>query len=142
MLISAILARVYPATEFPQTAIFLAARIAASRPHIYSEQEIRDLLTSARHLAPHGGLRPVTYETIFGLIAATGLRLSEALHLRYGDLDFDQGVLTVRNTKFRKSRHVPMHPTVVAALNRYMSIGTGTGPPIGMQKGPRSLRFV
>ena len=56
------------------------------------------------------------------MIAATGLRLSEALHLRCGDVDLDQGVLTVRNTKFRKSRHVPMHPTVVAALNRYMAV--------------------
>jgi len=115
------LARLDPATEFPQTAIFGGSHRRLA-PHIYSEQEIRDLLTSARHLAPHGGLRPTTYETIFGLIAATGLRLSEALHLRYGDIDFDQGTLTVRNTKFRKSRHVPMHPTVVAALNRYMAV--------------------
>ncbi|MEQ9495191.1 MAG: tyrosine-type recombinase/integrase, partial [Algiphilus sp.] len=65
-------------------------------------------------------MRPATYETIFGLIAATGLRLSEALHLRCGDVDLDQGVLTVRDTKFRKSRHVPLHPTVAEALNRYM----------------------
>ena len=56
------------------------------------------------------------------MIAATGLRLSEALHLRCGDVDHDQGVLTVRNTKFRKSRHVPMHPTVATALNRYMAV--------------------
>ena len=59
---------------------------------------------------------------IFGLIAATGLRLSEALHLRCGDVDLEQGVLTVRNTKFRKSRHVPVHPTVAAALNRYLAV--------------------
>lgn len=115
------LARLDPATEFPQAAIFGRSHRRLA-PHIYSEQEICDLLAAARRLAPHGGLRPATYETIFGLIAATGLRLSEALHLRCGDVDLDQGVLTVRNTKFRKSRHVPMHPTVVAALNRYMMV--------------------
>ncbi len=115
------LARLDPATEFPQAAIFgLSHRRLA--PHIYSQQEICDLLAAARRLAPHGGLRPATYETIFGLIAATGLRLSEALHLRCGDVDLDQGVLTIRNTKFRKSRHVPVHPTVAAALNRYMAV--------------------
>ena len=113
------LARLDPATEFPQTAIFGRSHRRLA-PHIYSEQEICDLLAAARLLAPHGGLRPATYETIFGLIAATGLRLSEALHLRCGDADLDQGVLTVRNTKFRKSRHVPIHPTVVSALNRYL----------------------
>jgi integrase len=115
------LARFNPATEFPQTAIFGRSHRRLA-PHIYSEQEICDLLAAARHLAPHGGLRPATYETIFGLIAAAGLRLSEALHLRCGDADLDQGVLTVRNTKFRKSRHVPIHPTVVSALNRYLVV--------------------
>lgn len=115
------LARLDPATEFPQTAIFGRSHRRLA-PHIYSEQEICDLLSAARRLAPHGGLRPATYETIFGLIAATGLRLSEALHLRCGDADLDQGVLTVRNTKFRKSRRVPLHPTVASALNRYMVV--------------------
>lgn len=115
------LARFDPATEFPQTAIFGRSHRRLA-PHIYSQQEICDLLAAARCLAPHGGLRPATYETIFGLIAATGLRLSEALHLRCGDVDLDQGVITVRNTKFRKSRHVPVHPSVVAALKRYMVV--------------------
>jgi integrase len=68
-----------------------------------------------------GELRPATYETIFGLIAATGLRLSEALNLRCGEVDLEEGILTIRNTKFRKSRHVPVHATVVAALDRYMA---------------------
>ena len=115
------MARLDPATEFPQTAIFGRSHRRLA-PHIYSEQEICDLLTAARCLTPQGGLRPATYETLFGLIAATGLRLSEALHLRCGDVDLDQSVLTVRNTKFRKSRHVPIHLTVTAALNRYMAV--------------------
>ncbi len=122
------LARLDPATEFPQTAIFGRSHRRLA-PHIYSEQEICDLLAAAWHLAPQGGLRPATYATIFGLIAATGLRLSEALHLHCGDLDFDQGVLTVRNTKFRKSRHVPLHATVMAALQRYLAVRARHGLP-------------
>lgn len=115
------LARLDPATEFPQTAIFGRSHRRLA-PHIYSEQEICDLLAATRRLAPEGGLRPATYQTVFGLIAATGLRLSEALHLHCGDVDLDGGVLTVRNTKFRKSRHVPIHATVVAALQRYLDV--------------------
>lgn len=72
------LARLDPATEFPQTAIFGRSHRRLA-PHIYSEREICDLLAAAWRLAPEGGLRPATYATIFGLIAATGLRLSEAL---------------------------------------------------------------
>jgi integrase len=115
------LARLDPATEFPQTAIFGRSHRRLA-PHIYSEQEICDLLAAAQRLAPEGGLRPATYATLFGLIAATGLRLSEALHLHWGDVNLDGAVLTVRNTKFRKSRHVPMHATVVAALQRYLAV--------------------
>jgi integrase len=115
------LTRLDPATEFPQTAIFGRSHRRLT-PHIYSEQEIVDLLAAARRLTPSGGLRPATYETIFGLIAATGLRLSEARNLRCGEVDLDQGILTVRNTKFRKSKHVPLHATVVAALDRYMAV--------------------
>jgi integrase len=115
------LARLDPATEFPQAAIFGRSHRRLA-PHIYSEREICDLLAAARRLGPEGGLRPATYATIFGLIAATGLRLSEALHLHCADVDLAGGVLTVRNTKFRKSRHVPMHASVVAALQRYLRV--------------------
>jgi integrase len=123
------LTRLDPATAFPQTAIFGRSHRRLA-PHIYSEREICNLLAAARRLAPEGGLRPTTYATIFGLIAATGLRLSEALHLHCGDVDFAGGVLTVRNTKFRKSRHVPMHATVAAALQRYLAVRARHGAPI------------
>ncbi|WP_084013097.1 tyrosine-type recombinase/integrase [Mesorhizobium sp. C089B] len=56
------------------------------------------------------------------MIAATGLRRSEALHLRCSDVNLDGAFLTVRNTKFRKSRHVPIHATVVAKLRRYLAV--------------------
>ena len=91
-------------------------------PHIYTEQEIRDLLEEAGRLLPHQGLRPITYKTLFGLIAITGLRLSEALQLHDGDVDLRTGALTVRQTKFRKSRLLPIHPSTVEALDTYRRV--------------------
>lgn len=111
------LRRFEPQTEVPD-ALFgpLPQRQA---PHIYREQEIVDLLAAARTLSPPGGLRPATYETLFGLIASAGLRLSEALHLLDADVEFKHGTLTVRQTKFTKSRQLPLHPSTVEALRRY-----------------------
>jgi integrase len=90
-------------------------------PHIYSELEIIDLLAAARCLGPSPGLRGVTYETLFGLIASTGLRVSEAVHLLDTDVDLKFGMLTIRQTKFAKSRQVPMHPSTIEALRLYRS---------------------
>lgn len=107
-----------PRTEVPDASLFgpLPQRLA---PHIYREEEIVDLLAAARGLTPTGGLRPATYETLFGLIASAGLRLSEALHLLDADVDLNLGRLTVRQTKFAKSRQLPMLPSVVDALRHY-----------------------
>jgi len=90
-------------------------------PHIYTEAEIRALLDAAAQLRPVTGLRlrPRTYATLFGLLASTGLRISEALALTSTDVDLSAASLTVRKTKFRKSRLVPLHPTTVAALRQY-----------------------
>jgi integrase/recombinase XerC len=88
-------------------------------PHIYTDGEICDLLTEAGRLRPCQGLRPATYQTLFGLIAATGIRLSEGLHLRDTDVDLRGGALTVRQTKFKKSRRLPLHPSTVNALSNY-----------------------
>ena len=88
-------------------------------PHIYTEQEIVALLKATDNLLPIGGLRPLTYRTLFGLLVAAGLRISEALHLKPQDVDLEHELLTVRHTKFRKSRLVPLDSTVVAALARY-----------------------
>lgn len=105
-----------PRTEVPDDSIFgrVDERLA---PHIFTEQEVIDLLGAARRLEPP--LRGATYEALFGLIAATGLRVSEALHLRDTDVDLHSGMLTVRCTKFRKSRHVALHPSTTVALRRY-----------------------
>jgi len=91
-------------------------------PHIYSEEEIETLLVTARQLPPTGGLRPVTCETVFGLLAATGLRISEALALRREDVNLERSLLTIRQSKFRKARQVPLHPTTTEALRAYARI--------------------
>lgn len=88
-------------------------------PHIYSEEEIIALLNASDDLRPTDGLRPLTYRTLFGLLAATGMRISEALHLTLQDVDWRRGMLTICKTKFRKSRLVPLHPTALTALTRY-----------------------
>src|SRR3546814_16652475 len=85
-------------------------------PHIYTEDEILALLAAARRLDPEGGLRPAAFEAFYGLIAATGLRVSEAIKLRCADVDLGSRCLTVRMTQFNKSRHVPFHATVAVAL--------------------------
>lgn len=114
-------ARFDPRTEIPDARMFGNGYVRVT-PHIYTDQEILDLLDAARRMRPCGRFRPSTYETLFGLLAATGLRISEALHLRYGDVDFTHGIVTVRQTKFTKSRLVPLHPTVCAALQRYTAV--------------------
>jgi integrase len=107
-----------PGTEVPDDAIFgrLPERLA---PHIYNEQEIIDLLAAARQLGPTPGLRGIVYETLFGLLASTGMRISEALALTNADVDLKQGMLTIHLAKFGKSRQVPLHPSTVEALRRY-----------------------
>jgi integrase len=107
-----------PRTEVPEDMIFgrLPQRQA---PHIYSEREIVDLLAAARRLGPTPGLRGLVYETLFGLLASTGLRISEAAALRNADVDLKYGMLTIERTKFAKSRQVPMYPSTVEALRRY-----------------------
>ena len=107
-----------PDTEVPEELTFgpEPGRIA---PHIFHELEVIDLLAAARQLGPTGSIRPATYETLFGLMASTGLRVSEALHLRDADVDLKRGMLTIRQTKFAKSRLLPVHPTTVAALAKY-----------------------
>jgi integrase len=113
--------RIDPATQIPEAGVYGPAHRRLT-PHIYTEREISELLVAAGNMAPRGTLRPALYQTLFGLIAATGLRISEALNLRCVDVDLNQGVLTVRQTKFGKSRLVPLHSTVIKALARYSAL--------------------
>ena len=107
-----------PETEVPEELTFGPER-GRLAPHIFHDQEVIDLLAAARQLGPPGSIRPATYETLFGLMAAAGLRVSEALHLRDADVDLKRGLLMIRQTKFAKSRLLPIHPTTVTALTKY-----------------------
>lgn len=89
------------------------------QPHIYTDKQLLDLIGAAAMLKPNWALRPRTYATLFGLLASTGLRVSEALELRRSDVDLQSGLLLIRQTKFRKTRWVPMHSTVTQALQRF-----------------------
>lgn len=91
-----------------------------SRPHIYSQAEIANIVTTAAELPSTYGLRGLTYATLFGLIAVTGLRISEALALDAGDVDLDTGVLTIRRGKRGKARLAPLDPGVTQRLLAYI----------------------
>jgi integrase len=107
-----------PRTEIPAPGL-LPHRYQRKTPHIYSDEQIASLLRGAVKLSSQKGLRAPTYTTLFGLLAVTGMRVNEALHLDRKDVDLDQGILTIRRTKFGKSRHVPVHPSTVGALKEY-----------------------
>ena len=99
-------------------------------PHIYTQEEIDALLSASRRLSPLHGLRPATYETLFGLLAATGIRISgEALHLQCRDFDPVQGKLLVRWAKFQKTRALPLHPTATTVLEQYLRRRAQYGQP-------------
>lgn len=109
-----------PLTEIPDHTVF--GRIDERQaPHIYSENEIVDLLAAARRRGPASSPRGVVFETLFGLVASCGLRISEALALRNDDVDLRHGMLLIRKATFGKSRQVPMHRSTVEALRRYRS---------------------
>lgn len=99
------------------------------KPHIFSAAEIAALIAAARALGSGDALRPHTLATLIGLLASTGLRPGEAVRLRVADvaLETDPPQLTIRLTKFRKSRLVPLHPTTAAALRDYAAHRTRLG---------------
>lgn len=106
------------ATEIPPEGL-LGPSYRRRTPHIYSDTEIATLLQAAAHLEPAKGLRPVTYKTLFGLLACAGLRISEALHLSRQHVDLETGIVTVIAAKLGRSRLVPLDQTATAALRAY-----------------------
>jgi integrase len=97
---------------------------------IYSDANIAALIEAARALGPADALRPDTYATLIGLLACTGLRISEALALCGDDINWSTAVLTVRQTKFHKSRLVPVHPSAIAPLRSYAVARDRRHPPL------------
>jgi integrase len=105
------------ANEVPPADLLPWQRCRAT-PYLYSDGELASLLAAARSLqTPY---RVLTYQTLIGLLAVTGMRVGEALALNRDDIDVTHGVLTVRLTKFGKSRELPLHPSTVEALRRYL----------------------
>jgi len=109
-----------PRTEIPPYGL-LPYRPGRAQPYLYTEQEIERLLQAAKSLPSAMGLRRWTYYCLFGLLTVTGLRISEAIALERQDVDLQQGVLTIRTSKFGKSRLVPLAPSTQRALAQYVS---------------------
>ena len=98
----------------------LQRRIRRAVPYLYTEQEILALIAATAPL--RGQLRVSTYRTLIGLLAVTGMRVGEAIRLNRGDLDVSNGLLTVLESKFGKSRELPLHTSTVIALREYLRV--------------------
>jgi integrase/recombinase XerD len=108
-----------PATEIPPDGL-LCAQPQHAIPYLYSDEEIARLLNAAAAMRPP--LRAATFTTIIALLSVTGMRIGETLALDRGDVDLEIGVLTIRDTKFGKSRQLPLHPTTTEALAEYARV--------------------
>jgi len=109
-----------PQTEIPPREL-LPYRPRRARPYLYSDEEIERLLRGALDLQPVDGLRPWTFYCLLGLLSVAGLRIGEAIRLQLEDVDLQAGLLTIRGTKFGKSRLVPIHPSTQAVLTQYQA---------------------
>lgn len=108
-------------TEIPSQGL-LPYRYHRRTPYIYNDGEISHLLQAANHLSSAIKLRASTYSTLFGLLAVTGMRVSEPIALDQQDIDLEKRILTIRFTKFGKSRLLPLHPSTVDKLRDYSSL--------------------
>jgi integrase/recombinase XerD len=105
-----------PAAEIPPADVFPVRRQRAT-PYLFSQQDICRLLAEARRF--RHPMRAASYETLFGLLAVSGMRIGEAVALERSDVDLDAGLITIRKPKGDRARLVPLHPTAVEALRRY-----------------------
>ena len=109
-----------PRTEVPSAGLLPRHR-CLFQPHLYSANEVRRLMAAClQRRRAATSISRWTRFTLLGLLSVTGLRVSEALNLNMTDVDLDRGVLTIRNSKFGKSRLVPVHPSTRAALRNYL----------------------
>jgi len=108
-----------PVHEVPPADV-LPRRIRRAIPYLYTEKEVWALIAATDRL--RGQLRQLTYRTLFGLLAVTGMRVGEAIGLDRPDLDLSTGIVTVRDSKFGKSRELPLHTTTVTALGGYLRV--------------------
>lgn len=108
-----------PATEVPSPDL-LHWQECRAMPYIYTDEDIAALMTAARALSPR--LRGATYATLIGLLKVTGARVSELMNLDREDIDWDDGVLVLRYTKFNKCRELALHPSTVEAMKAYSQV--------------------
>lgn len=131
-----------PRTEVPPRGL-IEARHRRTKPHIFTQQEIEQLMAEASRLPSPTGLRALTYGTLIGLLAATGLRPGEVPALDVHDVDLTNGILAIRQTKFGKSRFVPVDDSTRAALAHYaqrrdeLCPHRGTGAFLVSERGTR-----
>jgi integrase len=104
--------------EVPPEDAFGRHRPHRRPPFLFTPGDVAALVRAARALGPEGALQPHLYSTLFGHLAASGLRISEALNLRIEDLTSEG--LIVRNAKFGKSRLLPLHPSTKSRLEHYL----------------------
>jgi integrase len=117
-----------PACEVPGTELG-RPRCARSTPYIYSGRQLSELLKATASLStPH---RAATYRTLIGLLAVTGMRIGEAIRIDRDDLDLRAGLLLIRDTKFGKSRELPLHESTVEALRGYLGRADRPGSAAG-----------
>lgn len=100
------------------------------RPFIYTPEQVAALLDTARRLpSPRAPLRPATLHAMLTLAYCAGLRLGELVRLDIGDFDLVAGTITIRNSKFHKSRRLPLDPSVIAVLQQYLAQRAAIGAP-------------
>lgn len=106
-------------TQIPPTDAIPWNRVRPS-PYFFTDDDIRNLLDAALKLSPEEGLRRWTFHCLFGLLSVTGMRIGEARGLILDDIDLENAVLTIRSSKFGKSRPVPLHASTVEVLADYL----------------------
>lgn len=106
-------------TEVPPAGL-IPGRYLRPQPYFFTAGDIAGLLKAALDLQPEGGLRRWTFHCLLGLLSVSGLRTCEARGLTLNDVDLDAGVLTIRSSKFGKSRLVPLHASTVRVLADYL----------------------
>ena len=112
-------------TEIPPIGL-LPSRQRWRPPFIYSPADIAALMAQAR--AIRYPFAAVTHETLLGLLAVTGMRVGEAIRLDRADIDWVDGVLLIRQSKFGKTRQIPVHASTLAALDGYAKLRDRTRP--------------
>jgi integrase len=136
------MASIDPATEIPPLGL-IPSRQRWRPPYIYSPADVDALMAAARGIRRR--LPAATHETLIGLLAATGLRVGEAIRLDRADIDWTGAVLTIRESKFGKSRYVPVSPSTLEALDRYAQVRDRLCPnpaTMGFMVGIRGNRVI